>query len=729
MKHIGILAMAEQKLQPPSSSPQGERFSPAPAGQARVFVELPGLVILEELARSPHGITYKAKRLIEHDQVAVKAFKRTLVRKEYIDGLAHNSETSFLLDHPVLVRGLGCVNEEQRCLLLMEYAAGAPLARPLKQKVPIKASRALLIMLECIGGLQYAASKGFYHGRLHPGDIMVHGDEVRIVGVGMGERPEVAKTSERPCLFEPLIYTAPEALPSCSFPEDGPGRQAVDVYALGAILFHLLTGAPPFRGATEDALLQERQHLRMPVDWPLTTALPPAACVITDRMLARNPTSRPSYDTLNLELKEALRAVEWAEKDNARDTQPVFTGGHAQAPAADTASQILYGRPIPRRGVPVSTVILAALIAILGTLLAVKLFTNTSPSAPQPVPVSAPAQEQTARAPVTAKEPEAPKAAAVTVPAAAQPAPAAAPAFSEQEKAARQLVMIADMLHKGDVQPSAALLKVVQSIAESSKDSPNGIKALVLAAEIQEAIARNYNAALAPPPAKTAPAAPAVAPESPASEPPAKAVPAKPDARTLAEEAAAARALAAAIKPALAQAAKFQYADLGSQLDKLPSAGLSEENKQFAAGFAALAREEAAFFQRCHKRLLEQIESSPRKESPVQVRGNSKELEDIVDFDEKGLKIVSSPRGRPATSRFQPWEKIKPVQAYNMLKLLSEENNLDDQAGLLAFCFSHGLAEGCNAALDAMRNLPGGREKSGDLAELCKNINTLLANE
>ena len=79
------------------------------------------------------------------------------------------------------------------------------------------------------------------HGALHPARLVVRGDEAFVLGVGMGERPGESRGSGG------LLYAAPEVL------SGKPSDCRADIYSLGAVLYHMLTGHPPFaQGSVAD---------------------------------------------------------------------------------------------------------------------------------------------------------------------------------------------------------------------------------------------------------------------------------------------------------------------------------------------------------------------------------------------------------------------------------------------------------------------------------------------
>src|SRR5689334_19368076 len=91
--------------------------------------EQAGYKLIQELGKSPRGTTYKGRRTVEQDIVAVKVFRNSSCDKRFLDRLAKNAEATFFLEHANLVRSLGCSTLNGRFMLIMSFAPGQPLAR------------------------------------------------------------------------------------------------------------------------------------------------------------------------------------------------------------------------------------------------------------------------------------------------------------------------------------------------------------------------------------------------------------------------------------------------------------------------------------------------------------------------------------------------------------------------------------------------------------------------
>lgn len=498
---------------------QGQDAPVSPVGSR--FPEIQGFRIIQELGRSPKGVVYKARRLVEQDVVAAKVYRDSTAREpRFREILQRNAEGSFLLEHPALVRSLGCHETDGRLLLVMEYARGEPLSRALQRNVRFLPPRALGIAFQCASALRYAHDRNRYHGRLHPGDLILGDEAVRVLGVGLGERPEHAAWQVKdPHLFEPLIYVAPEAMPSMDSPTDHEARRAMDLYALGGILYHMLTGTSPFRGADESTITQERNAIvPAPVRWPRGTEhdLPPRAVALVERLLSANPAERGDYDGLMPALEEAIQEAEGqpmpppkrvapmpvlppAEVAPRPGTQPAGT----PQPASHSSSKAMLAprrpRPQPygaipapyygeRRGERFSTALLiGAVVFVFGFAsgLAVKTFLF-SPAAP--TGSAEPDSTEQKKPAVTAKEE--PRATAPrTEP--VQPERKPARMTDEETRAERRLALAQEMLETGEAQWNRNMLRVLRDIMdEAGPSTRTELRARLLMAEVEDRLAR-----------------------------------------------------------------------------------------------------------------------------------------------------------------------------------------------------------------------------------------------
>jgi serine/threonine-protein kinase len=217
--------------------------------------QVPGYEILDELGRGGMGVVYKARQIKLNRIVALKIIlsgnhagpsARARFRAE--------AEAVARLQHPMIVQ-IYDVGEDAGCpYLALEFVDGGSLADRIAG-TPWQPSAAATLMQSLALTLDAVHKSGIVHRDLKPANILLTGDGTpKISDFG------VAKLLDRgggPTQTGDIVGT-----PSYMAPEQAGGRRgaigpATDVYALGVILYELLTGRPPFRAAnTMDTILQ-----------------------------------------------------------------------------------------------------------------------------------------------------------------------------------------------------------------------------------------------------------------------------------------------------------------------------------------------------------------------------------------------------------------------------------------------------------------------------------------
>jgi tetratricopeptide (TPR) repeat protein len=215
------------------------------------------------------GDVYRAVRVDDYRQtVAIKVIKNGLGSAELRERFQTERQVLAGLSHPNVVRLLdGGTTADGRLYLVMEHIDGEPLDRWCARRQPALRER-LLLLLSVARAVDYAHQQGVIHRDLKPGNVLVTAAGVaKITDFGLAKRldQEAGQTQTGVILGTPN-YLAPEQAGGPAA-EVGPGT---DTYALGALLYELLTGRPPFQGAT---LLETLEQVRS------AEPLPPRRCV------------------------------------------------------------------------------------------------------------------------------------------------------------------------------------------------------------------------------------------------------------------------------------------------------------------------------------------------------------------------------------------------------------------------------------------------------------------
>ena len=751
--------------------------------------KISGYALMREKGRGPKAVVYKARRIFENDLVAVKLFHPGACDRAMAAQLQTGVEKTEDLKHSGLIRALGFGTDEKRPFLVLEYASGESLANFMFRGQQFPPAKATAVVLYCARTLKFAADKGFCHGRLHPGRIILGRNNVRIAGVGMGERPEHAAWSGQfQHRFEPLIYTPPEALPSKPFPDKN--ASAVDIFSLGAILFQMLTCTPPYKGGDEGTLLAERARLKNPVEWPAGAriAYPKDLTNLIDAMLSHDPSKRPGYDEMITKLTAQQAALQSSGLEAWHGADAASSSGNAMKnlSAAETARAAIAKTVLdqPKSFTP-TALSGAAASSSAAPIPTVPLLATKKPGESHRMPLTRSARHLAKRSVfdvvfstllfcmtavvfccavyVTLQPymPEKYRLVARWIPtpenAAARAVPttstnvkgsdgnsaAAKPAIDsanpeEGALALRQLDKIQEMLRNSDILPSAGLAKVLRSISDrAGRTTPTGIRALILAGEIESKISPGKAFEL-PPQMPVAPVAAPVAPvttapkvETPATAKPvavAQPEPAKPPVAP-AKPADAPKPIAgvtAAVKVARSQLKYFGYAKAKESLEQFAAKGNTEQ-KRIAADYRTLISYEEGLYERCHSKLIDHIKKDPRHESLLQVfpRENDPIGDDIIDFDEKGLSILVK-GGNNKGVKITPWDKFPAKQVLNLLIPLSNKASIEDQIGMAVFAYNRGLTVEAEDALGKAEAMPNGKDKAGAVTDTFAKITRAL---
>jgi WD40 repeat protein/tRNA A-37 threonylcarbamoyl transferase component Bud32 len=246
---------------PPSASPESDAErtllqQPAEAGitpRSPAFTNLPPLYrlgeyeLLEEIGRGGMGVVFKARHVRLHRLVALKMILGGLLaRPEDLQRFETEAAAAAQLQHPNIVALYEAGTQEGQPYLSMEFVSGSSLAQRIA--LGVLPGRLAASYLERLArAVHYAHSRGIIHRDLKPQNVLLDGeDQPKITDFGLAKvlQSDSSQTRTGAVLGTPS-YMAPEQAKARK--DIGP---AADIYSLGAILYELLTGSPPFRGET-----------------------------------------------------------------------------------------------------------------------------------------------------------------------------------------------------------------------------------------------------------------------------------------------------------------------------------------------------------------------------------------------------------------------------------------------------------------------------------------------
>jgi eukaryotic-like serine/threonine-protein kinase len=209
-------------------------------------VQVPGYEVLEELGRGGMGVVYRARQQSLDRIVALKMIlSASHAGSSATARFLHEAKTIALLKHPHLVQVCEYGSHEGKPFFSLEYLEGGSLADKLRgePQPPTQAAQTVQSLAEAV---QAAHEQGIVHRDLKPANVLLAADGTpKITDFGVAKQGDWVITATGDVLGTPS-YMAPEQAEGKT-KLVGP---AADIYALGAILYELLTGRPPFKGAS-----------------------------------------------------------------------------------------------------------------------------------------------------------------------------------------------------------------------------------------------------------------------------------------------------------------------------------------------------------------------------------------------------------------------------------------------------------------------------------------------
>jgi tetratricopeptide (TPR) repeat protein len=265
-----------------------------------------GYEILSELGRGGMGVVYKARQIGLNRVVALKmVLSGAHASQHQLDRFRTEAEAVARLRHPHIVQIYEVGERDGLPYFSLEYLDGGSLSDQIKRE-PQAPDRAAKVAVQLASGVQYAHAHGIVHRDLKPANILFDADGVpKITDFGLAKKLEAGASGQTQSgtIVGTPSYMAPEQARG-EVRELGP---AADIYSLGAILYELLTGRPPFHGAT---LLETLEQVRTQEPVPprqLVPKVPRDLETIALKCLQKEPAKRyPSAQAMADDLAHFL---------------------------------------------------------------------------------------------------------------------------------------------------------------------------------------------------------------------------------------------------------------------------------------------------------------------------------------------------------------------------------------------------------------------------------------
>jgi serine/threonine-protein kinase len=265
-----------------------------------------------------HGgmATVELARDLELDRpVAIKRMAENLAANdEFKQRFLREARLAARLSHANIVAVYDVGEDDRRPFIVMEYVEGETLADLLRRRGRLEPETAVALALQVCAGLETAHEAGLVHRDVKPQNLLVTpGGTVKIADFGIARSLDGTQLTQAGTVLGTAAYLAPEQAAGETV------TSAADVYALGAVLYELLTGRPPFvADSLAELVARQREGTIAPVR-ELAPDVPAATEDAVMHALARDPEYRPpSAAALADELQSPPTAVTMVERPSAR---------------------------------------------------------------------------------------------------------------------------------------------------------------------------------------------------------------------------------------------------------------------------------------------------------------------------------------------------------------------------------------------------------------------------
>lgn len=312
-------------------------------GRTEFFLDQGRYVLLDLIGRGGMGAVYKGRHVKMNRVVAIKLIdsKRgddgTLVSR-----FRREIEACSRLNHEHIVQAFDVGQDRGATFLVLEFVAGSDLASLVKRDGPMQPDEAAAICAQAAAGLGFAHSAGIVHRDVKPQNILLStAGCVKLLDLGLARISEVANDDPHTSLTqEGAMMGTVDYMPPEQAKDTHRADARSDIYSLGATLYYLLTGRPPFAGGT---VIDKLNRLATEEPQSVLKLRPDCSDELSEvvrRMMAKRPEDRfPSAESV----VRALRPLA-AETIAGRPAVSVSVQAAIETRPADNAG---FGTSVP----------------------------------------------------------------------------------------------------------------------------------------------------------------------------------------------------------------------------------------------------------------------------------------------------------------------------------------------------------------------------------------------
>lgn len=248
--------------------------------------------ILGEIARGGMGVVYKAVHPSLKREVIIK---KMIARGNKTEALRFEQEAKILLDlqNPYIVHLHDYFVEGGYRYMVEELVDGMAVDKLLKKQGVLSSQAALVIILYVCYALRYAHSKNIVHRDIKGGNILISKKcEIKLADFGIASEKSEDSLNEEGITQNGAVIGTPSYMPPEQFENSATVDNRADIYALGVLLYELVTGQKPYQGSLTLEMLKIIKHGKYPSPQKIVPATPLFVVNLIHKMMAPKAKNR-----------------------------------------------------------------------------------------------------------------------------------------------------------------------------------------------------------------------------------------------------------------------------------------------------------------------------------------------------------------------------------------------------------------------------------------------------
>jgi serine/threonine protein kinase len=246
--------------------------------------------LLDKLGEGGMGVVYRARYVVDNRHVAVKLLPPDVANSTILSRFERELEILKTLRHPNIVRSFGGVCEGNQHFYAMELVEGGTLDKLLEERGRFSAEVAIQLALQMASGLAYAHERGVVHRDVKPGNfLLTTAGKLKLSDFGLATVEAATKITAAGKTMGTFPYMAPEQIRGRP-----PVSPQTDLYALGCVIFEMLTGRTPFIGDTPAEVMHKHLDARPPRVSEFAPDCPMGLESLVRDLLQKDPSDRPA---------------------------------------------------------------------------------------------------------------------------------------------------------------------------------------------------------------------------------------------------------------------------------------------------------------------------------------------------------------------------------------------------------------------------------------------------